>query len=51
MNNLADDIETRFYEKGYKKDLLEEIRKIEPDFDKDYKSCTMLADYLENLKG
>jgi hypothetical protein len=51
INDLADDIETRFYEKGYKKDLLEEIRKIEPDFDKDYKSCTMLAEYLENLKG
>ena len=51
INNLADDIEHRFYEKGYKKDLVEEIRKIEPDFDKDYKSCTMLADYLENLKG
>jgi hypothetical protein len=51
INDLAADIEQRFYEKGYKKDLLKEIRKIEPDFDKDYKSCTMLADYLENLKG
>lgn len=50
INNLADDIEYSFYEKGYKKDLLTEIRKIEPDFDKDYKSCTMLADYLENIK-
>ena len=26
INDLADDIENRFYEKGYKKDLLEEIR-------------------------
>jgi len=51
ISDLVFDIEHRFYEKGYKKDLLEEIRKIEPDFDKDYKSCTMLADYLENLKG
>ena len=51
INNLAADIETRFYEKGYKKDLLEEIKKIEPDFDKDYFSNSKLAEYYESLVG
>ena len=51
INDLAADIETRFYEKGYKKDLLKEIRKIEPDFGKDYLSNSELSEYLENLKG
>ncbi len=51
ISDLADDIEYSFYKKGYKKDLLTAIKKIEPDFDKDYLSNSELADYLENLKG
>jgi hypothetical protein len=51
ISDLADDIEYSFYKKGYKEDLLEEIKKIEPDFDKDYLPNSELAEYLENLKG
>jgi hypothetical protein len=51
ISDLADDIEYSFYKKGYKEDLLTAIRKIEPDFDKDYLSNSELAEYLENLKG
>jgi hypothetical protein len=51
INDLADNIESAFYKKGYKKDLLTAIKKIEPDFGKDYLSNSELAEYLENLKG
>ena len=50
IQDLADDIEHRFYEKGYKKDLLDAIKKIEPEFSKDYLSNLKLKDYLSNLE-
>jgi hypothetical protein len=51
ISDLANDIEYSFYKKGYKKDLLTAIRKIEPDFGKNYLSNSELAEYLEKLKG
>jgi len=51
INDLADDIETSFYRKGYRKVILESIKSIEPDFDKDYFSNSKLEEYYESLVG
>jgi hypothetical protein len=49
ISDLANDIEYSFYKKGYKEDLLTAIKKIKPDFDKDYLSNSELAEYLEKI--
>jgi len=48
IQDLADSIEDYYYRKGYKEDLTEQIKKIEPDFDK-WMSNEDLAKYYEKL--
>lgn len=49
--NLADNIEKCFYEKGYKKELIENIKKLNPEFDKNYLSITDLQTELNKLEA
>ena len=51
IQDLAEMIEDYFFEKGYRNDLLTNIKKIEPDFDQDYLSNDKLSDYYESLVG
>ena len=51
ISNLADDIERQFYNKGYRKDTLEAIRNLEPDFKGEWMVTYELAQYLEKLKN
>jgi hypothetical protein len=51
IQNLADSIEDYYYRKGYKKDLTEKIKKIEPDFNKTFMTSKDLEDYLEELQN
>jgi hypothetical protein len=48
--NLAMDIENRFYSKGYRKDIIESIQKIEPDFNKTWMINHELGEYYNKLK-
>ena len=50
ISNLAMDIESRFYSKGYRKDIIEAIQKIEPDFDKTYMINHELGEYYNLLR-
>ena len=45
------DIERQFYNKGYRKDVIEAIRKIEPDFEEDWMVTHELTQYWENLEN
>lgn len=51
MNELADAIEDRFYNKGRRKDLAEQIKALDPntDYDEGYSVCT-LTDELDRLE-
>ena len=49
INNLADDIENRFYSKGYRKDVIEAIQKIEPEFTQIWISTHELSEYYDKL--
>ena len=49
ISDLAGDIEKAFSEKGYREDLLEHIKKIEPDFKKTYMNLDSLREYLDKL--
>jgi len=50
LQDLADAIERDVYRKGYKQDLLEMIKKIEPDFDQEYLTNHELQQYLIKLE-
>ena len=50
IQDLGDAIEDHYYRKGYKKDLTEQIKKIEPDFNK-WMSNEDLAKYLDQING
>jgi len=50
IQDLADAIEDHYYRKGLKKDLTEQIKKIEPDFNK-WMSNEDLAKYLDQING
>ena len=49
IQDLADDIEAVYYRKGQKQDLLYEIYKYNPAFDKPYWTNKELAVYLDDL--
>jgi hypothetical protein len=49
IQDLADDIEAVYYRKGQKQDLLDEIYKHNPAFDKPYWTTKELAAYLDDL--
>jgi hypothetical protein len=49
IQDLADDIEAVYYRKGQKQDLLDEIYKYNPAFDKPYWTTKKLAVYLDDL--
>jgi hypothetical protein len=49
IQDLADDIEAVYYRKGEKQDLLDEIYKHNPAFDKLYLTTKELAVYLDDL--
>jgi hypothetical protein len=49
INNLATDIELRFYERGLRAELLESIKKREPDFDGYYLPIAELTKYADEL--
>jgi hypothetical protein len=49
IQDLADSIEDYYYRKGYKKDLTEKIKKIEPDFDKWMSNEDLAKYYYEKL--
>jgi len=51
ISNLAGDIEKAFYEKGYRESLVEAIKKIQPDFKKNWMNIDSLEEYLEELKS
>ena len=48
--DLEDAIITHFYNQGYREELLDEIRAVEPDFKYDWWSITRLVEYLDNLE-
>jgi hypothetical protein len=50
IQDLADAIEDHYFRKGLKKDLTEQIKKIEPDFNK-WMSNEDLAKYLDQING
>ena len=51
IQDLADAIEDHYFRKGLKKDLTEQIKKIEPDFNKTFMTSKDLEDYLEELQN
>jgi hypothetical protein len=51
INDLADSIESAFYRKGYREDILKRITDIEPEFSMDYLSNSRLGEYYESLVG
>jgi hypothetical protein len=51
LQDLADAIEHYVYHRGYKAELVENIKEMEPTFDKDWYSLCELKDYYEKLKG
>ena len=51
LQDLAIAIEKDTYRDGYKKELLSEIKKIEPEFNKTYYSNSELQQYLDKLNG
>ena len=51
ISNLADDIERQFYNKGCRKDTLEAIRNLEPDFKGEWMVTYELTQYLKKLKN
>ncbi len=48
--DLEDAITIHFYDRGYRQELLDEIRSIEPDFKYDWWSTHKLQDYNDTLK-
>ena len=48
--DLEDAIITYFYNRGYRQELLDKIRAIEPEFKHDWWSITRLIEYLDNLE-
>jgi len=48
--DLEDAITTYFYNTGYREELLDKIRAIEPEFKHDWWSITRLIEYLDNLE-
>ena len=48
--DLEDAIITYFYNRGYRQELLDKIRAIEPEFKHDWWSITRLIEYLGNLE-
>ena len=51
ISNLTDDIERQFYNKGCRKDTLEAIRNLEPDFKGEWMVTYELIQYLEKLEN
>lgn len=51
INDLAYSIESSFYRKGRRKELIENIKALEPDFAEDYLSIESLEKYYKNLKS
>jgi hypothetical protein len=51
LQDIAIAIEKDTYRDGYKKELLSEIKKIEPEFNKTYYSNSELQQYLDKLNG
>jgi len=49
INNLADDIENRFYDRGYREDTIAAIQKIEPEFTQIWISTHELSEYYNAL--
>jgi len=49
INDLATDIEHRFYEKGFRAELIESIKQREPDFDEYYLPIAELTKYADEL--
>lgn len=49
INNLVEDIEHRFYTRGYRKDTIEAIQKIEPEFDQIWIPTHELTKYYDKL--
>lgn len=50
MWRLATSIEDKFYKDGYRKDLIEQIREYEPEFNEVYLSTDNLKEKLEQLE-
>ena len=51
LQDLADAIEKDVYREGYKQELISDIKKIEPEFNRTYYSNTELKQYLDKLNG
>lgn len=51
LQDLADAIEKDVYREGYKQELISDIKKIEPEFNKTYYSNTELKQYLDKING
>jgi len=51
LNELADAIENYTYDKGYREDLIQQIKSYEPEFKDDWKSLQSLKEYLDNLEN
>ena len=51
IQDLSDAIESYTYRTGYKNELVEKIKKIQPDFNKEYLPNHKLADILEELEN
>ena len=49
ISNLADDIENRFYDRGYREDTIAAIQKIEPEFTQIWMSTHDLTEYYNAL--
>ena len=48
---MADAIEDYYYKVGKREDTINQIKKIEPDFNKTFMTSKYLEDYLEELEN
>jgi len=49
VQNLSDMIESNFYNKGFRSELLQNIKSIEPKFSSDYMTTNSLKEYYDKL--